>query len=156
MSRNTKTVETYIDGFNKSDHAQILSCLTDDIDWTVFGFFRLHGKEAYDREIENPAFAGTLVSIVRMVEQDDVVMAEMTLEVRRSSGDLMRAAMAEVFVIRDGEIGSDAPMSSSSRRTTTGELPPGGDHRVALGTLQPELAVRTRVRVDEWAVENRR
>jgi ketosteroid isomerase-like protein len=105
MSRNTQTVETYIDGFNKSDHAQILSCLTDDIDWTVFGFFRLHGKEAYDREIENPAFVGNpTVTITRMVEQDDVVMAEMTLEVRRAGGDLMRAAMAEVFVMRHGKI----------------------------------------------------
>ena len=29
------SVERYIDGFNRSDHAQILSCLADDIDWTV-------------------------------------------------------------------------------------------------------------------------
>ena len=105
MSANTTTVEKYIDGFNRSDHEQILSCLTDDIEWTVFGYFRLHGKEAYDREIENPAFIGSpVVSIVRMVEQDDVVMAEMTLEARRSSGEPMRAAMAEVFVMRDGKI----------------------------------------------------
>ncbi len=105
MSRNKTTVETYIDGFNKSDHAQILSCLTDDIDWTVFGFFRLHGKEAYDREIENPAFTGSpIVRITRMVEEDDVVMAEMTLEARRASGELMRAAMSEVFVMREGKI----------------------------------------------------
>ena len=91
MSRNKETVETYIDGFNKSDHAQILSCLTDDIEWTVFGFFRLHGKEAYDREIENPAFTGNpRITITRMVEEGDVVMAEMTLEARRASGELMR------------------------------------------------------------------
>ena len=105
MSRNKQAVERYIDGFNKSDHAQILSCLTDDIAWTVFGFFRLHGKEAYDREIENPAFTGKpTVTITRMVEEDNVVMAEMTLEAKRSSGELMRAAMAEVFVMRDGQI----------------------------------------------------
>jgi len=35
MSRNTQTVETYVDGFRKNDHAQILSCLTDDIEWIV-------------------------------------------------------------------------------------------------------------------------
>ena len=105
MSRNKATVETYIDGFNKSDHAQILSCLTDDIDWTVLGFFRLHGKEAYDREIENPAFTGSpIITITRMVEEDDVVMAEMTLEARRASGEMMRAAMSEVFVMREGKI----------------------------------------------------
>ena len=59
VSPNKRTVETYIDGFNKSDHAQILSCLTDDIEWTVFGFFRVQGKDAYDREIENAASPAT-------------------------------------------------------------------------------------------------
>jgi ketosteroid isomerase-like protein len=48
MSQNTATVERYLDGFRKSDHAQILSCLTDDIEWTVFGAFHLTGKQAYD------------------------------------------------------------------------------------------------------------
>ena len=43
MSRNKQTVETYLDGFRKNDHAQILSCLTDDIEWTVFGGFHLTG-----------------------------------------------------------------------------------------------------------------
>ncbi len=105
MSRNKDTVERYIDGFNRSDHTQILSCLADDIEWTVFGYFRLHGKEAYDREIENPAFTGSpTVTITRMVEEDDVVMAEMTLEARRATGEPMRAAMSEVFVMRDGAI----------------------------------------------------
>ena len=104
-SVNKQVVERYIDGFNRSDHAQILSCLTDDIVWTVFGAFRIHGKEAYDREIENPAFTGRpRIEITRMVEEDDVVMAEMTLEAQRANGETMRAAMGEVFVIRDGEI----------------------------------------------------
>lgn len=30
MSPNKKTVQKYMDGFNKSDHEQILSCLADD------------------------------------------------------------------------------------------------------------------------------
>jgi len=105
MSDNKRTVEKYIAGFNKSDHAQILSCLTDDIQWTVFGAFRLNGKEAYDNEIENPAFIGSpTITITRMVEEDDVVMAEMTLEARRANGEPMRAAMGEVFVMRDARI----------------------------------------------------
>ncbi|WP_281284468.1 hypothetical protein [Nonomuraea diastatica] len=29
MSRNIETVNTYLDGFRKNDHEQILSCLTD-------------------------------------------------------------------------------------------------------------------------------
>lgn len=31
VSRNKETVERYLDGFRRTDHAQILACLTDDI-----------------------------------------------------------------------------------------------------------------------------
>ncbi|HEY2172201.1 MAG TPA: nuclear transport factor 2 family protein [Mycobacteriales bacterium] len=105
MSENKKTVQRYVDGFNKSDHDQILSCLTDDIRWTNFGWYRIHGKEAYDRHIEGPDFTGSPdLVITRMVEEDDVVMAEMTVEVRRATGELARMAMGEVFVMRDAKI----------------------------------------------------
>ena len=56
MSQNTATVERYLDGFRRNDHAQILSCLTDDIRWTVYGAFQLEGKQAYDEAIEGPGF----------------------------------------------------------------------------------------------------
>ena len=70
MSQNKKTVQTYLDGFRKNDHAQILSCLTDDIEWTVFGAFHLRGKGAYDDAIEAPGFAGPpTLDVVRMVEE---------------------------------------------------------------------------------------
>jgi ketosteroid isomerase-like protein len=105
MSRNTETVERYLDGFRTGDHAQILSCLTDDIEWTVFGAFRLTGKQAYDAAIDGPGFTGPpRLDVVRMVEQDDVVMAELTGEAIRDSGERMRMSMAEVFVMRDGLI----------------------------------------------------
>ena len=39
MSENVDT-HRYLDGFRKNDHEQILSCLTDDIEWTVFGAFK--------------------------------------------------------------------------------------------------------------------
>jgi ketosteroid isomerase-like protein len=105
MSTNTQTVESYLDGFRKNDHAQILSCLTDDIEWTVFGAFHLTGKQAYGEAIEAPGFAGPpQLEIVRMVEQDDVVMAELAGSVVRDNGDVLRMSMAEVFVMRDGKI----------------------------------------------------
>jgi hypothetical protein len=37
MTENKRTVEKYMDGFRKSDHGQILSCLTDDIEWVMPG-----------------------------------------------------------------------------------------------------------------------
>ena len=106
MSINKQTVIRYIDGFNKLDHGRILSCLTDDIEWTVFGYFRIQGKEAYDANIEGPDRTGVppRVTITRMVEENDVVMAEMTLEATRQDGTVMRAAMAELFGMRDGRI----------------------------------------------------
>lgn len=106
MSRNIETVNTYLEGFRKNDHARILSCLTDDIRWTVFGAFRLTGKAAYDKAIDGaPEFIGPPeLEVVRMVEQDDVVMAELTGSVRRAAGGEMRMSMAEVFVMRDGKI----------------------------------------------------
>jgi ketosteroid isomerase-like protein len=105
MSLNTQTVETYLDGFRKGDHEQILSCLTDDIEWTVYGAFHLTGKPAYDAAIEGPGFAGPpRLEVVRMVEQGDVVMAELTGSATRDSGEEMRMSMAEVFVMRAGKI----------------------------------------------------
>ncbi|WP_329303433.1 nuclear transport factor 2 family protein [Streptomyces sp. NBC_00659] len=105
MSENKRTVETYLNGFRKNDHAQILSCLTDDIEWTVFGGFHLTGKEAYDAAIEGPGFvAPPRLEVVRMVEEDDVIMAELTGTVMRETGEPMRMSMAEVFRMRDGKI----------------------------------------------------
>jgi ketosteroid isomerase-like protein len=106
MSRNTDTVTAYLDGFRKNDHAQILSCLTDDIQWTVFGAFRLTGKEAYDRAIDGaPEFIDPPeLEVVRMVEQGNVVMAELTGTAKRAAGGEMRMSMAEVFVMRDSRI----------------------------------------------------
>jgi hypothetical protein len=62
-------------------------------------------EAAYDAEIENPAFSGRpVIRIVRLVEQDDVVMGELVGEVHTADGELMRLAMAETWVMRDGLI----------------------------------------------------
>ena len=106
MSQNIDTVQRYLDGFRKNDHAQILSCLTDDIEWTVFGAFHLKGKEAYDKAIDGaPEFIDPPeLEVVRLVEQDSTVMAELRGVAKRAAGGEMRMSMAEVFVMRDGKI----------------------------------------------------
>ena len=102
---NKETVERYLDGFRRTDHAQILDCLTDDIRWTVLGAFALEGKDAYDEAIEGPGFAGNPeLEVVRMVEEGDTVMAEMVGRVPQKDGSVRRLSMAEVFVMRDGLI----------------------------------------------------
>ena len=106
MSENVDTVHRYLDGFRKNDHEQILSCLTDDIEWTVYGAFRLHGKKAYDKAIDGApdSIDPPELNVVRMVEQDNVVMAELTGTAKRAGGGEIRMSMAEVFVMRDGKI----------------------------------------------------
>ena len=106
MSRNIDTVNRYLDGFRKNDHQKILSCLTDDIKWTVFGAFQLTGKADYDKAIDGaPEFVDPpTLEVVRMVEQGDVVMAELIGTAKRAAGGEMRMSMAEVFVMRDGKI----------------------------------------------------
>lgn len=106
MSKNIETVNRYLDGFRKNDHEQILSCLTDDIEWTVFGAFHLTGKEAYDKAIDGaPEFIDPPeLEVVRMVEQGNVVMAELRGTAKRVAGGEMRMSMAEVFIMRDGKI----------------------------------------------------
>ena len=98
-------VEKYIDGFNRLDKAQILSCLTEDIKWTVFGYFQLQGKPAYGDAITSPDFVGPpRLEIIRMVEEGDTIMAEIHGEADHRDGHTMRMAMGEVFVLRDGLI----------------------------------------------------
>ncbi len=105
MTENKRVVERYIDGFNTSNHEQILSCLTDDVEWEMPGGFHLVGKAAFDGEIENPAFVGRpTVSITRMVEEDDVVVAEGTVRARRKDGGVLNAVFCDVFAMRDAKI----------------------------------------------------
>jgi uncharacterized protein len=105
MSENKRTVETYIDGFNTLDHAQILSCLTEDVVWDIPGAFHTEGKAAFDGQIENDAFTGRpVVKLTRMVEENDVVTAEGTVRVQRTGGGFLNLMFCDVFEMRQGKI----------------------------------------------------
>ena len=105
MTENKKTVERYMDGFRKSDHAQILACLTDDVVWEMLGAFHLIGKEAIDKEIENPAFVGSpTIDIKRVTEENDVVIAEGAVRVQRRDGGFLRAVFCDAFTMRNAKI----------------------------------------------------
>ncbi len=105
MSRNKQTVKKYMDAFRKTDHKNILSCLTDDVEWVMPGVFRLAGKEAFDKEIENDAFVGSpTITDTRMIEEHDVVVAEGTVRAARREGGFLNAVFCDVFVLRDAKI----------------------------------------------------
>lgn len=105
MTENKKTVEKYMDGFKQSDHEMILSCLTDDVEWAMPGAFHLAGKGAFDKEIENDAFVGPpAITVTRMVEENDVVVAEGTVRVEKKGGGFLHAVFCDVFAMEKEKI----------------------------------------------------
>jgi len=105
MSENKKTVEKYLDGFNKLDHKQILSCLTDAVEWEIPGVFHVHGAEAFDKEIESNAFEGKpVITVTRLIEENDVVIAEGTVRANKKGTGVLDIAFCDVFLMENGLI----------------------------------------------------
>ncbi len=102
---NKKVVETYMESFNTSDHAKILTCLTDDIIREVHGAFQIQGKDNFDKNIENDAFEGSpTIKIIRLIEDDNIVVAEGTVKSKMKTGGLMDAVFCEIFHFENGKI----------------------------------------------------
>jgi ketosteroid isomerase-like protein len=105
MTVNKKTVETYMDGFRASDHEMILNCLTEDVVWEMPGMYEHHGKDAFDKEIENENFTGSpTIQITRMVEENDIVIAEGAVQGKFKNGNLLDAVFCDVFHMQNGKI----------------------------------------------------
>ena len=105
MTRRKETVERYFDGFRRSDHELILSCLTDDVLWEIHGHTTLEGKEAFDAEIENEGFEGSpALTVDRLVEEGDVVVAIGTGSGTRSGGETFGFVFSDVFTFKGDAI----------------------------------------------------
>ena len=105
MATRKEIVEAYFDGFRNRDHDAILSLLTDDVVWDLPGYQSLSGKAAFDGEIENEAFVGRpAITVSRMTEESDVVVAEGEVRVQRRGGDFLNLVFCDVFVMRHGKI----------------------------------------------------
>jgi hypothetical protein len=77
MTPNKRTVESYMDGFRKTDRPQILSCLTDDVEWVIPGAFHVRGKDDFAKHIVDEGFVGhPVITVSRLTEEDNVVVAE--------------------------------------------------------------------------------
>ncbi|HEX6588695.1 MAG TPA: nuclear transport factor 2 family protein [Longimicrobiales bacterium] len=104
-TQNRQTVERYMDAFARLDHAAVLSCLTDDVEWVLPGVYHHRSREAFDREIENDAFTGRpLIRVDRITEQGDVVMVEGRVRANPRSGGHIHLAFVDAFEMRDGRI----------------------------------------------------
>jgi ketosteroid isomerase-like protein len=65
----------------------------------------LIGKEAFDKEIENDAFVGSpTIDVTRMTEENDIVVAEGSVRVQRSTGGFLSAVFCDVFLMQRGKI----------------------------------------------------
>ena len=105
MSENRTAVECYMTAFAAGDHARVLACLTDDVEWEVPGAFVLSGKEAFDAEIENPAFVGRPdIVTTRVIEAGDVIVAEGSVRTQRKDGPLLTLRFCDVFELQGGRI----------------------------------------------------
>jgi ketosteroid isomerase-like protein len=94
-----------MDAFRRSDHAAILSCLTDDVEWRIPGGFHVRGKEAFDGEIESPEFVGSpAIAVTRLIEDGDVVVAEGSARAQRRDGRSVTFAFCDVFEMQGGKI----------------------------------------------------
>lgn len=98
MSARKNVVETYIEGFRRSDHAMVLGCLADDVVWEIYGQTTIAGKDAFDAAIENDAFIGSPeLTLHRLVEEDDTVVAVGSGRMMPRAGDPVNFVFTEVF-----------------------------------------------------------
>jgi uncharacterized protein len=98
MSKRKSVVERYIDGFRRTDHAQILSCLTDHIVWNLHGFKTIEGKDAFDAEIEGEGFVGApTLNLERLIEEGDTVVATGSGSVVQQGEQPQEFVFSEVF-----------------------------------------------------------
>ncbi len=105
MSENQRTVECYMEAFGRLDHAAVLDCLTDDVEWLIPGAFHVRGKVAFDREIENDAFVGApQIRVTRMIESPGVVVAEGSVRAARRDGGTLHVVFCDLFEMRDAKI----------------------------------------------------
>ena len=105
MTENKKTIERYLEGFRRSDHAMVLSCLTNDVEWVIPGMFHIRGKEAFDKEIENEAFTGSpTIVLTRLTEEDDVVFAEGTVRAQHREGGVLHLVFCDAFEMEGAKI----------------------------------------------------
>ncbi len=105
MTPNKRTIEAYMDGFRKTDRPQILSCLTDDGEWVIPGAFHVRGKDDFARHIVDEGFVGhPLITVSRLTEEDDVVVAEGSVRALKQDGTLLDLVFCDVFDMRDGKV----------------------------------------------------
>jgi uncharacterized protein len=105
MTDNKRTVEAYMEGFRRTDRPQILSCLSDDVEWEIPGVFHARGKPDFDKHIVDEGFVGSPeIDVTRLTEENDVVIAEGSVRAGRTDGGILNVVFCDVFEMQDRKI----------------------------------------------------
>ena len=104
MTANKHTVQKFMDAISKSNHAEVLFCLTDDVEWVIPGMSHTKGKDAFDKQIESEGLVSCTITVTRMTEENNVVIAEGIVQIAKMDGDLRNTLFCDVFVFQDTRI----------------------------------------------------
>jgi ketosteroid isomerase-like protein len=104
MSPNRKIVETYM---ASADRSKIAPLLADDVEWVEWADgvdstgAVTRGKAAH---IQNFGSDELRTEITRMIEQDDVVVAEGTAHVHKKDGKVFSVHFCDIFELENGKV----------------------------------------------------
>jgi uncharacterized protein len=99
------TVARYMEAYDRGDYDAVLDTLTDDVEWVLPGAFHLTGREAFRREMANPAFVHPPnITVTRLITEGDVVVAEGRVRTTRIEGGELHLVFCDVFELEDGRI----------------------------------------------------
>ena len=105
MTPNQTTVTNYMTAFARTARAEILTCLTEDVEWVLPGFYHTRGLKEFDGHITEPEFSGKPeIKVTRMVEENDVVVAEGRVHTHKADGTPMHLVFCDVFEMRGRKI----------------------------------------------------
>jgi ketosteroid isomerase-like protein len=79
--------------------------VTDDVEWLIPGVFHVKGKAEFDKHIVDDGFDGSpAITITRLTEGGDVVVAEGFVRAGRRDGTIVNLAFCDVFDMQGAKI----------------------------------------------------
>ena len=103
MSSNKQVVQSYFDS-KGTDYSRLLADDVDLIEWVDGGPASgvvTHGKAAY---VENRGARNYETQIVRMTEENDVVLVEGVARGAKKEGGFWRVQFCDIFELKNGKI----------------------------------------------------
>ena len=102
---NKQLVRKLNKGFEDDNTEVILSCLADDVQWSVAGAFSVQGISEFEKQIHNENFTGApVIKIKNEISEGDYLAVEGDVESRMIDGTLFRAFFHNTYFLQDGKV----------------------------------------------------